>query len=614
GRNHIVTHTPTGRTMGYGDLVAIARTLEVPAEDELTFVPREERRYIGTNVPIVDLDDILTGKAIFGMDVRLPDMVYAVIARSPVLGGTPTSIDDTAARAIPGVLDVIEIPVFSAPHAFQPLGGVAVLATSTYAAMRGRDALDITWSPSTHAEFNSAAYEQQLVQTTQQSGTVARSIGDANAVYDASPDDARVVADYYVPMLAHASMETPCATVALTLNEDGTVRSCEAWAPTQNPQAAQGQVAGSLGIGPEQVTVNVTLLGGGYGRKSKPDFVAEAAVLARDVGRPVQVVWTREDDIRHDYYHSVAAVRMQACLGDDGAPTAWIQRCAFPTIASTFNPTARAGQSFELGLGFTDVPFDVPNLSVENGPADAHVRIGWLRSVAHIFHAFATCSFPDELAHRAGVDPYAYLMRLLGAPRNLDLTGVDYDNHGEPLERYPFDVGRLRTVTERVAKNANWQSRLRMSTPKGHGLGIACHRSFLSYCANVVEVDVARDGTVRIPNVWVVLDAGTVVHPDRVRAQMEGAAVFSTSLAMYGEITATDGAVDQSNYHDYRMARMYDAPTMVHVDLVESDELPSGVGEVGVPPFAPALCNAIFAATGRRIRRLPIAAHDLSWS
>jgi isoquinoline 1-oxidoreductase beta subunit len=614
GRNHIVTHTPTGRTLAYGDLVAIARTLETPAEDELTFVPREERKYIGTNVPIVDLDDILTGKAIFGMDVRLPEMVYAVIARSPVLGGTPTNFIDTAARAIPGVLDVLEIPAFTAPHAFQPLGGIAVIATSTYAAVRGRDALDITWSTSSHAVFNSAEYDQQLVLTTQQPGTVARSIGDANTVYDASSEDKRVVADYFVPMLAHASMETPCATATVTLNGDGTVRACEAWAPTQNPQAAQGQLAGSLGIEPDQVKVNVTLLGGGFGRKSKPDFVAEAAVLARDLRRPVQVVWTREDDLRHDYYHSVAAVRMQACVDDDGAPTAWIQRSAFPTIASTFNPTARTGQAFELGLGFTDLPFDVPNLSVENGPADAHVRIGWLRSVAHIFHAFATCSFPDELAHHVGADPYEYLMQLLGQPRHLDLAGVDYDNHGEPLDRFPFDISRLRHVTERVAKNANWQSRRRMALKKGHGFGIACHRSFLSYCANIVEVDIARDGTVRIPNVWVVLDAGVVVHPDRVRAQMEGAAAFSTSLAMFGEITATDGVVDQSNFHDYRMARIYDAPNMVHVDLVESEELPAGVGEVGVPPFAPALCNAIFAATGRRIRRLPIAAHDLCWS
>jgi isoquinoline 1-oxidoreductase beta subunit len=263
-----------------------------------------------------------------------------------------------------------------------------------------------------------------------------------------------------------------------------------------------------------------------------------------------------------------------------------------------------------MGLGFTDVPYAVPNLRVESGAADAHVRIGWLRSVAHVYHAFGVCCFPDELAHRAGRDPYEYLMALLGPPRLVPLEDVEYPNHDEPLERYPFDTGRLRHVTERAAELAGWGR----SLPRGRALGIACHRSFLSYCANVVEVEVSREGALSIPRVHVVIDAGTIVHPGRVRAQMEGAAVFGTSLARHGEITAKGGEIEQSNFHDYPVARMNDAPQEIHVEIVSSEAPPAGVGEVGVPPFAPALCNAIFAATGKRVRALPLARHDLSWS
>ncbi|MEM7227641.1 MAG: molybdopterin cofactor-binding domain-containing protein [Planctomycetota bacterium] len=610
GRDHRVTHMPTGRTVAYGELVDVARELDVPEEDDLVFKPKSERKYVGTNVAIADLDGIVNGNAQFGMDIRRPNMVFAVVERSPVLGGAPTGFNADDVRSMAGIVDVVELPTFSPPHAFQALGGIAVVASSTWAALEGRKALRVTWSPSDHASYDSTSYEQSLLDAARSEGQVARTQGDAKSTLDAADASSCHEADYYVPTLAHASMEPPCAVAELTFDDDGAVTACEVWAPTQNPQAAQGQLASSLELPPDAITVHVTLLGGGFGRKSKPDFIVEAALLARDLKRPVQVVWTREDDIRHDYFHSVAACHVRAAVDDDGMPTALIQRSAFPTIGSSFNPTARYGQSFELGLGFTDMPYDVPNLQVENGPAEAHLRIGWLRSVAHIFHAFAVCSFPDELAHRAGRDPYEYLMSLLGAPRHVELPGVEYANHGEPLERYPIDVGRLRAVTERVAQHADWGRTM----PRGRGLGIACHRSFLSYCANVIEVDVAPDGTVRIPNVWVSIDAGTVIHPDRVRAQMEGSAVFGASLAMYGEITATNGVVDQSNFHDYRMARIYDAPQMVHVDIVESDELPAGVGEVGVPPFAPALCNAIYAATGHRIRRLPIMHHDLSWN
>jgi isoquinoline 1-oxidoreductase beta subunit len=609
-RDHEVVHGPSGRTIGFGALVDAARALEVPDETTLRFKPKSERRYVGQDVPITDLDDIVTGRAVFGIDARATEHLHAVVARSPVLGGTVAGYDADRARAVPGVVDVIEIPPFTAPHAFQALGGIAVLATSTWAALQGRRALDIQWTDGANAEFDSDAYEQALVRSARAPGKSFRAVGDVDAAFEEAGDDAVLEADYYVPMLAHASMEPPCALANVETDASGTATACEVWAPTQNPQAAQGQLAQTLGLPPEKITVNVTLLGGGFGRKSKPDFIVEAAYLSRAVGQPVHVTWTREDDIRHDYYHAVAAVHMRAAVGDDGMPEAWLQRSAFPTIASTFAAGASEGQDFEMGLGFTDVPYAVDHLRVENGPAQAHVRIGWLRSVAHVYHAFGICCFPDELAHRAGRDPYAYLMDLLGPPRMLDLAGVSYPNHGEPLERYPFDIGRLRHVTERAAKLSGWGRRL----PKGRGLGIACHRSFLSYCANVVEVAVDPDGFLSIPKAWVVIDAGTVVHPDRVRAQLEGAASFGASLALYGEITATGGRVDQSNFHDYPIARIDESPREVITEIVENDELPAGVGEVGVPPFAPALCNAIYAATGRRIRRLPISGHDLSWT
>ena len=607
--DHGVVHAPSGRRLDFADLVSAARELDLPREDELVFRDPAEREYIGRDVPITDLDDIVTGRATFGLDARRDGQLFAVIERSPVLGGRVESFDAARARAVPGVVDVLEVKPFEAPHGFQALGGVAVLANSTWAAMRGRRELEVTWSDSDHAAYDSERFAAGLAAEARKPGKVWRAEGDAPAVLDAAARDAVFTADYYLPHLAHASMEPPAALAAVEKDAAGKVVGVEVWAPTQNPQAAQDQLVATFGIEEAAAVVHVTLLGGGFGRKSKPDFIVEAALLAAACDRPVKLTWTREDDIRHDYYHAVAAVHMEAAVGPNGMPEAWLARSAFTPIFSTFVTGAREPSPLEMGLGFTDVPYAVPNLQVESGQADAHVRIGWLRSVAHIYHAFGVCCFPDELAHRAGRDPYEYLMDLLGAPRLVPLEGVEYPNHNEPLDRYPIDVGRLRHVTRRAAELARWGR----SLPEGRGLGIACHRSFLSYCANVVEVEVDRDGSLSIPRAWVVIDAGTVVLPDRVRAQMEGAAVFGASLALYGEITARDGAVEQSNFHDYRMARIYDAPREIRVEIVESSELPAGVGEVGVPPFAPALCNAIFAATGRRVRELPLARHDLSW-
>jgi isoquinoline 1-oxidoreductase beta subunit len=388
--------------------------------------------------------------------------------------------------------------------------------------------------------------------------------------------------------------------VALAEFRDGKVT---AWAPTQNPQAAQDIVSTELGITKENVICHVTLLGGGFGRKSKPDYVAEAAVLSKKVGRPVKVVWTREDDTKFDYYNAVAAMYMRATVGADGKPTAWLQRSVFPPITSIFDVNAVYGDPGHLQQGWTDVPFDIANLRVENGPAKAHVRIGWLRSVANIYHAFAVQTFADELAHAAGRDPLEYLLDLIGKPRTINFKNVDYPNYGASLATYPWETGRLRQVTEMVAEKAGWGKR---KLGKGAGLGIAAHRSFLTYVATVVEVEVNDQGEIKIPRVDTVLDAGLVVNPEITRAQFEGAAVFGTSVAKTGEITATKGAINQSNFSDYPVARINEAPLQTNVYIVDSSAPPAGVGEPGVPPFIAAFCNAIFAATGKRIRELPI--------
>jgi isoquinoline 1-oxidoreductase beta subunit len=356
------------------------------------------------------------------------------------------------------------------------------------------------------------------------------------------------------------------------------------------------------------VICNVTLLGGGFGRKSKPDYVAEAAVLSKKVGRPVKVVWTREDDIQFDYYNAVAGMYFKAAVDAKGKPTGWLQRSVFPPITSIFDVNAVYGDPAHLAQGWTDVPYDLPNLSIENGPAKAHVRIGWLRSVANIYHGFGIQCFTDELAHRAHRDPYEYLLDLIGPPRTIDFKGVEYPNYGASLETFPWETGRLRHVTELVAEKSGWAKK---KSVKGHGFGIAAHRSFLTYVATVVEVEVNDQGEIRIPRVDTAVDAGLIANPEITRAQFEGAAVFGTSIVRTGEITAKNGVIQQSNFNDYPVARINEAPQQTNVYIVESSAPPAGVGEPGVPPFVAAFCNAIYAATGKRVRNLPLSSSGL---
>jgi len=595
-KNHQVVHGG-GRALGFGELATLAAGQPVPAKEELRFKTPSEFRYIGHGVPIVDLADICTGKAIYGIDANMPGMLHASIERSPVLGGRLKSYVDRETRKVKGVLRTIVIEAAQPPYGFQALGGIAVIADSTWAALQGRKKLKVIWEPGANAGYESEAFRKSLLETVRQPQKVVRNIGDVEAAF--ARGGTIHEAEYYVPHLAHATMEPPAA-VADFRNGKVTV-----WAATQNPQAVQETVAKAVGIAKQDVICHVTLLGGGFGRKSKPDYVAEAALLSKKVGKPVRVTWSREDDIRHDYYHSVAAMYLKAATDAQGRPTAWLQRCAFPPISSTFDAKATYGGDGELAQGWLDVPFDIPNLRAENGPAQNHVRIGWFRSVANIYHAFAVQSFIDELAAAAGRDRIEYFLDLLGRPRNIDFKaeGTTNPNYGKPLDQYPWETGRLRRVVELAAEKSGWADR---KPEKGRALGFAAHRSFLSYIAVVVDVRVDDQGRISIPRLDVAVDVGQVIHPERVRAQFEGAAVFGASLALMGEITATHGRIRQSNFDDYPVARINEAPHETHVHIVESEDLPTGVGEPGVPPIAPAICNALFAITGKRIRQLPI--------
>jgi isoquinoline 1-oxidoreductase beta subunit len=401
-------------------------------------------------------------------------------------------------------------------------------------------------------------------------------------------------------------MEPPTAVVHVFNGKAGP--ECVAYAATQSPGGCREDLAKLLDIAVENVTVNVPLLGGGFGRKSKWDYVLEAALISKATGAPIKLVWTREDDIRHDFYHTVSVERIDAGIDGSGKVIAWRHRSVAPTILSTFKAGADQEAPFELGMGLVDNPFDIPNLRCENGQCTAHTRIGWFRSVSNIPHGFAVQSMVGEIAAALGRDPKDVLLELLGPDRIVDPRKspevANYWNYGDPFETYPIDTARLRRVTELAAHQAGWGK----SLPKGEGMGIAVHRSFLSYVATVVHAAVDDKGALKVKQVDTAIDCGFHVNPERIRSQIEGAAVMGLALARFGQITFKDGRPQQSNFDGFVVARINEAPLDVRTHIVPADwNVPSsGVGEPGLPPFAPALCNAIFAATGKRIRNLPI--------
>ena len=588
--NHYVINTKTKAQIFFGDLVETAASLEIPDAKNISLKETKDFNYIGKTLKSVDLKDFTHGTAIYGIDKRIPNMKFAAIARCPVTFGTVKTLDSSTAENIAGVENIISMDRMIPPTGkfFGMLGGVAVIANNTWAAFQGKESLEIEWNLGENSNYSTQSYNQKISNRLQKNGKLVP--GSRGNVAAAFKDSAQIIeATYHVPHLVHAPMEVPNA-VAWYQGD-----SCEVWAPVQDPQTARSEIAHFFNLEIDKITVHVTFLGGGFGRKSKSDFVVEAVALSKEIKAPVQVVWTREDDIQHSFYHSTSTQYIKGSLDKNGQVSGWLHRVAFPSIVSSFKPLSDYASGFELGQGFLNNPYQIPNFRFENTKAEAHIRIGWMRSVIHIHSGFGINSFIDELAIKAGKDPLAF---------HLDLLGKDRIEEGK--SDVPFNSGRLKNVLKTVAQKANWGRKL----PKGHGLGLAVHYSFYSYVATVVEVSTHNE-KIKVENIWTTIDCGLVLNKDNVINQLEGAAIFGMSLAMFGKITTEGGAIEQSNFHDYPMTRMKDAPNIDVTVINNMETAPTGVGEPGVPVIAPAICNAIYNATGKRIRTLPLTDHGL---
>ncbi len=604
-KNHRIYNSRSGASFDFGELVEVAADIELPTGET---APRPKVKdksdwtYIGKDMPVVDNYDMSTGGAVYGADVSIPGMKIAVIARPPVYRGKVKSFDASEALEVQGVEQVVEIPGLpdDKPAEFRALGGVAVVGTNTWSVMEGRRKLKIEWDAGPNAAHDSSSFDDRLRQSARKGGAVIRKRGDVEAAFQAA---AKVVeAEYFVPYFIHTPMEPPVAIV------DAKARPVQVWASTQSPNETRQYVAEALGLEKSDVECRVTLLGGGFGRKSKPDYACEAAILSKMVGAPVRAQWTREDEIQNGYYHTASAQYLKGALDASGRLTGWHHSGAWPSILGLWNPAQKTGFGIEYGLGFVDLPYnEVPNIRMENGEAEVMIRVGWYRSVNNIQHAFAMNSFANELAAAAGRDPLEFMLEIIGEAEVMDLAqdGVEEVwNYGDSVEDWPIMPKRLSNALRVVAEKAGYGKPL----PPGHGLGLACHRCFHSYVATAVHVVVHDDGSLQIPRVDTAIDCGRYVNPEGVRKQMEGAAIYGNTVARHGKITTTQGVVDQSNFHDYPITRISDAPLDVRVHLVEDyvHLRPCGVGEPGVPPYAPALVNAIYDATGKRIRTLPI--------
>lgn len=575
-------------SLSFGELVESASKLPIPDFERVQLKKPEEFTIIGKTVPRKDIPMKTDGSAKFGLDVRVPGMVYAVVARCPVFGGKVKSFDAKDAKAMPGVQDIFEIP--AVPEGVHSCGGVAVVADSTWNAMQARKKLHIDWDLGPHATESSDSLRKQFRKIVDEPMKVVLNQGSADTVISKAPDNKKVEADYELPFQAHATMEPMNCTVYIQDDK------AEAWAPAQGPEWIQQVVAQVSGLPQNKVKVNTTLMGGGFGRRYQADFAMEAAQVAKRVRKPVQLVWSREDDMMHDFYRPASYHRLSGSVDEQGNIAAWRHRSTSTSIADLFDKKS-APESTELGCTL-QMPYLAKNYKLEYTKAESGVPRAWWRSVEASVIGFVMESFMDELAHAAGVDPYQFRLDKLGEGR---LVKNPLDEHSTPL-----DTNRMKAVLQLAAQKGDWGKPVKA----GQGRGIACHYSFNSYVANVVEATVSG-GAVKVDRIVSAVDIGTAVAPEGVRAQVESAIVYGLTAALKSQITIQDGHAVQANFNQFTTLSMKETPLM-EVHIVPSTLPPTGIGEPGLPPVAPALMGAIFAATGKRIRRLPLQKGDLA--
>jgi isoquinoline 1-oxidoreductase beta subunit len=603
--NHGVVNKISGKRLSFAELAEDASKLTVPAVESVALKDSANFTLIGKeDIALQGLEDIVTGQTVYAQDVQLPGMLIASIERPPVVGGKVKSFDATEAKKVSGVVAVIQLRDRSFPVNVKPMSGVAVLATNTWAALEGRKKLSIEWDHGANAAHDSEAYKKELVAKVALKSKVARAEGNVYAhTFNASKT---VEATYTLPYPHHMSMETPAATAVIA---DG---RCRVWSGTQAPQWGKTLVLEELGWDAkadyDKVEFNTTFMGGAFGRKSKNDFTIEAVELAKASGKPVKVVWSREDDVKHGFYHSISANYLKAELTPDNRSDHWIQRVVAPPIGWIFDDKITHLRDGALSLGFADIPFEIENLSCETPAVTTHVRTGWLRAVGNINNAFALGSFVDELAVKAGISTQQMWLNLLGKDRSFNprKEGFEgYTHYGQikddkVIEEYLLEIARYKGVLAEVVEKSGADQKL----PAGQGWGISVAASFNSYAAAATKVEVV-DGKVILLEMHTAIDCGLIITPDRVRSQMEGAMIMGISMALESEITIKDGAIVQNNFYDYPVSRMSQVPDL-YVHLVSSNEAPGGVGEPGLPPILPSITNAIYHASGTRIRDLPV--------
>ena len=547
-----VIHKNTNKKLSYGKLAVAASKIEVPSSPSKK--SKEKYSLVGKSIQRIDLPEKVTGAAKFGIDIRLPEMLFATVRQSPIFGGEILSLDEVAAKAIRGVKAVVAVP-----------NGIAVVADNTWRAKKGMDALNPQFAGGETTKLSSQNIHNKLI-------TALDEEGKAKIDTEKSLD-----LEYEVPFLAHSTLEPMNCTANVKEN------SCEVWVPTQNQGMSMDVTKEITGLNDEQIKINTTLLGGGFGRRGETDFVTQAVTISKSLNKPVQVTWMREEDMQHDFYRPACISRFQIGLSKEGLPIQWENQLAGPSILKRFvaamgwfgvDPTSTEGAN--------ELPYTIPDFNFDYSLVDTGVPVGFWRSVGSSYNAFFTECAIDEAANLANQDPYEYRLKLLK------------------------DQPRYLKVLEKVVKNANWEDPL----PKNHGLGLAIHKSFGSIVSTVIEVSSNAPGIIKLQKAWVVIDCGKVVNPDIVKAQMEGGFIFGLSAALGEEITLKDGRVEQSNFHDYSILRLKGSPK-ISVEIVESGSEIGGVGEPAVPLAAPALTNAIFSVSGKRIRSLPLSKHGI---